>query len=199
MANFGTTDADWASCSATPPTPKWTQGGSGTDCILFNNNANNPTKLQVVLPSKHVDSFFGGLVGYGGMDISARAQATIREDDVPGCALCVQGTLDTSGPVEVRPGSPRRPVAARQSAGSGVVRTGGTITVAARRCHHVCQRDRPQATERLHVFTGSAVPATGDRPVRGQPDAQRAQAAASLPVFPRPRRPRRRVTVAVTG
>ena len=126
-ANFGTTAADWSACVATPPGASWVQEGSGTNCIMFN-HAVNPTKVQVVLPSKHVDSFFGGLVGYGGMDISAAAQATVREEDVPGCALCVQGTLDTSGSVEVRAGSPGGPVGS-SSASNGVVQTGGSITV----------------------------------------------------------------------
>jgi Putative Flp pilus-assembly TadE/G-like len=126
--NFGTTPADWIACSATPPTPKWVRGASGPDCILFNNNANNPSKLQVVLPSKHVDSFFGGLLGYQGTDISARAQATIREEDVPGCALCVMGSLDTSGAVRVDGGTD----GGSSSAGDDShVRTGGSITVQA--------------------------------------------------------------------
>jgi Putative Flp pilus-assembly TadE/G-like len=124
--NFGTTDADWAACAATPPTARWQRGGSGTDCILFNNDAVNPSKVQVVLPAKHVDSFFGGLLGYHGVDISARAQATIHEEDVPGCALCVMHSLDTSGDVTVDGGS----VGGSSSAGSGQVRTGGSITVA---------------------------------------------------------------------
>jgi Putative Flp pilus-assembly TadE/G-like len=125
LANFGTTGADWAACAATPPSAKWKRGGSGTDCILFNNNANNPSKLQVVLPFRHVDSFFGGLVGYNGADISARAQATIREVKVPGCALCVQGPLDTSGDIAVDGGS----TGGSSSAINGRVRTGGSITV----------------------------------------------------------------------
>ena len=127
LANFGTTPADWAACVAAPPGASWVRAGSGTNCIMFN-HAVNPTKVQVVLPSKHVDSFFGGLIGYSGMDINATAQATIREEDVPGCALCVLGTLDTSGPVDVRAGSPGGPVGS-SSASDGVVRTGGSITV----------------------------------------------------------------------
>jgi hypothetical protein len=127
--NFGTTAADWAACSATPPTPKWKQGGSGTDCILFNNNANNPTKLRVVLPGKHVDSFFGGLIGYGGMDVGATAQATIREEDVPGCALCVRNLLDTAGAVNVDGNAFDPTSSSSSSAGSGLVRPGGSITV----------------------------------------------------------------------
>jgi hypothetical protein len=123
--NFGTTDADWAACSATRPSARWQQAGSGTDCILFNNNANNPSKLQVVLPAKHVDSFFGGLFGYSGTDITASAQATIREENVPGCALCVQGLLDTSGSVGIDGGS----TGGSSSAISGRVGTGGRITV----------------------------------------------------------------------
>jgi Flp pilus assembly protein TadG len=126
--NFGTTAADWAGCVATKPSGSWVRGDIDTDCILFN-HAVNPTKVQVVLPAKHVDSFFGGLVGYGGMDIGASAQATIRQDDVPGCAICVQGPLDTSGPVAINAVSPGGPVGSF-SAGSGSnVRAGGSITV----------------------------------------------------------------------
>ena len=126
LANFGTTDADWAACSATKPSGPWVQAGSGTDCILFKKSpGSDPTKLQVVLPTKHVGSFFGGLVGYGGMDVGAHAQATIRQDDVPGCALCVQGLLDTSGQVAVDGGVD----GGSSSAGNGLVRAGGSVTV----------------------------------------------------------------------
>jgi hypothetical protein len=124
-ANFGTTSSDWDACSAARPSARWVPAPGGTDCILFNNNANNPSKLQVVLPARHVDSFFGGLFGYGGMDINVRAQATIRGDDVPGCALCVQELLDTSGDVSVDGGS----TGGSSSADTGHVGTGGHITV----------------------------------------------------------------------
>lgn len=124
QSNFGTAAGEWNACTATKPGATWVQGGSGTDCILFN-RAFKPTKLQVVLPSRHVDSFFGGLFGYGGMDVSAQAQATIREEDLPGCALCVQGLLDTRGAVRVDSGG----LGGSSSAGSGRVRTGGSITV----------------------------------------------------------------------
>jgi Putative Flp pilus-assembly TadE/G-like len=124
-SNFGTSPADWDGCVASKPAQLWVQGDIATNCILFN-RAVNPTKVQVVLPSKHVDSFFGGLVGYNGMDISARAQATVRQDDVPGCSLCVLGPLDTSGPVAVDGGSD----GGSSSAGDNSrVRDGGSITV----------------------------------------------------------------------
>jgi Flp pilus assembly protein TadG len=140
--NFGTTDADWDACVATRPGASWVQGGSGTNCILFN-HAVNPTKVQVVLPPKHVDSFFGGLLGYHGMDVGALAQATIRQDDVPGCALCVLQSLDVSGPVAVDGGG----VGGSSSAGvNSRVRSGGSITV-----------QDPGAI----TFTESPTPATG--------------------------------------
>jgi hypothetical protein len=127
--NFGTSASDWAGCSATAPSPSWVRAGSGTDCILFNSNANNPSKLQVVLPSKHVDSFFGGLFGYQGADIGAVAQATIREGSIRDCALCVLGLLDTSGPVRVDDDDPVGGPGSSASAVSGRVGTGGSITV----------------------------------------------------------------------
>jgi hypothetical protein len=123
-ANFGTTAADWDACSAATPSARWVPAPGRTDCILFN-KANNPSKLQVVLPARHVDSFFGGLIGYGGTDVNVRAQATIRGDDVPGCALCVQELLDTSGEVSVDGGSS----GGSSSADTGHVGASGHITV----------------------------------------------------------------------
>ena len=128
LANFGTTDADWAACAATPPSATWDKapGPGRSDCILFNDNANNPSRLLVVLPPRHVDSFFGGLIGYGGIDVNASAQATIHEQDVPGCALCVTGPLDTSGAIQIDGGSS----GGSSSAGTASrVRAGGSITV----------------------------------------------------------------------
>lgn len=123
LSNFGTVEGEWASCAATQPDASWVRGGSKSDCILFN-RAVNPTKLQVVLPVRHVDSFLGGAIGYSGVDVGARAQATIREEDLPGCALCVRGLLDTKGAVRVAGGG-------SSSAVSGRVRPGGLITVQA--------------------------------------------------------------------
>jgi len=154
--NFGTTDADWDACVATRPGASWVQGGSGTDCIMFN-HAVNPTKVQVVLPSKHVDSFFGGLFGYHGIDVGARAQATIRQDDVPGCALCVTGSIDVSGPVTIDGGG----TGGSSSAGDNSrVGTGGSVTV-----------QEPGAITFTDTPSPAAGPAYSSRPIiRGVTD-----------------------------
>ncbi len=104
--NFGTTNADWARCNATVPTG-WTTvvGGqpTGTTCIAYN-SANLPKQVQVVVPVKHTGTFFGGIVGYRGSDISALAQASLQPDSVFTCVVCVladyggqNGSLVVSG------------------------------------------------------------------------------------------------------
>ena len=119
--NFGTPTSAWSGCTATKPDASWQQQGSGTDCILFQ-GAPFPTRIRVVLPVKRSGTFFGGIVGFDGINISARSRATIREDDEPGCALCLLGALDTAGLVQVAGGG-------SASASTGRVTGSGSVSV----------------------------------------------------------------------
>jgi hypothetical protein len=88
-ANLGTTDGDWAGCSTTDNLP-YTPSGT-TRCISFD-SATSPVNVRVIVPESHVSSFFGGVVGYHGMDISALAQAQVAPSSKPVCSFCVLGT-----------------------------------------------------------------------------------------------------------
>ncbi|MGH8891916.1 MAG: pilus assembly protein TadG-related protein [Actinomycetes bacterium] len=86
-SNFGTTDVDWTGCTTTEAL---TYAPAGTSCISFD-SATAPENIRVVLPSRLVTSFFGGVVGYTGMEIDALAQARVDRDSTPICAFCVIG------------------------------------------------------------------------------------------------------------
>jgi hypothetical protein len=99
-SNFDTSDTDWASCSATLPAGWTTTVGvgvnarnSGTTCIAYDNAA-NPQIVQVVEPFRHTGTFFGGIIGYHGSDISALAQASIQPKSHVSCVVCVMGDWD---------------------------------------------------------------------------------------------------------
>lgn len=87
-SNFGTTETDWSACTTTDA---MTYRPAGTSCISFDSST-NPANVRVVLPSRTVKSFFGGVVGYSGMAISALAQAQVSRSSTPICSFCVLGT-----------------------------------------------------------------------------------------------------------
>jgi hypothetical protein len=88
-SNFGTTDADWTSCSTTQNL-SYTPSGTSR-CISFDSST-APANVRVIIPSKHVSSFFGSVVGYQGMDVAALAQATVDRGGHPTCVFCVIGS-----------------------------------------------------------------------------------------------------------
>lgn len=87
-SNFGTQDSDWSSC-ATRDRLAYSPAGASA-CISFDSST-TPANVRVVIPVRHVDSFFGEAVGYQGMDVSARAQSQVGEISKPLCAFCVIG------------------------------------------------------------------------------------------------------------
>jgi hypothetical protein len=87
-SNFGTTDADWTGCSTTQNLSYSPSGVSR--CISFD-SATSPANVRVIVPSKHVSSFFGSVIGYAGMDVNAIAQATVDHSSHPICVFCVLG------------------------------------------------------------------------------------------------------------
>ncbi len=132
--NFGTTNADWAGCNATVPAG-WTTvvGGqpTNTTCIAYDSGA-VPKKVQVAVPTKHTGSFFGGIVGYRGSDISALAQASLQPDSSVTCVVCVLGdwagqngdALVVNGGVAINGNLSVGPNGSITAAGIGVAGTG---------------------------------------------------------------------------
>jgi Flp pilus assembly protein TadG len=137
-ANFGVHDADWATCTTPAPTG-WTttvgQGANaastGTSCIAYDNAA-EPQKVQVVMPSRHTGTFFGGVVGYHGSDVSALAQASIEPKTHVTCVVCVMGNWDgqngdalvTNGGVAINGDLSTGPNGSVTAAGIGVAGSG---------------------------------------------------------------------------
>lgn len=141
--NYGTTDRDWSSCSASLEggwTPSAGSASSGTSCIAFDSSS-TPKKLRVVVPTKHTAALFGSLLGYTGSDIGAQAEASAVSSAIPPCALCVFGQL--------KPGSADVSVTGGGSAHAGVggeIESDGSLSV---------------ASGGTISFTGSANPPSG--------------------------------------
>lgn len=96
----GTPRAEWNTCTAPLPGPRWVPGARGTSCILFD-SASSPRRVQVVIPSRRVDASFGGVLGYSGSDVNASAQAQARDRRMQDCSLCVSDLLTVDGQVKV--------------------------------------------------------------------------------------------------
>ena len=141
--NYGTTDTDWSSCSASLDggwSPSAGSASSGTSCIAFDSSS-TPKKLRVVVPTKHTAALFGSLLGYTGSDIGAQAEASAVSSAIPPCALCVLG--------ELKPGSADVSVTGGGSAHAGVggeIESDGSLSV---------------ASGGTISFTGSANPPSG--------------------------------------
>jgi Flp pilus assembly protein TadG len=88
-SNYGTTDADWSACTTTQNLIYTPSGVS--NCISFDSST-VPVNVRVVVPGRHVGTFFGGVVGYHGMDVNAVAQAQVDRSGHPTCVFCVVGS-----------------------------------------------------------------------------------------------------------
>jgi hypothetical protein len=82
-----------------PPGFLWDDGArSRTRCVQFGRSPGKTTsQVFVATPARHVDSFFGGAIGFGGFDLSEAAAAGSSTTTVPTCGLCVAGSLAASG------------------------------------------------------------------------------------------------------
>jgi hypothetical protein len=121
---------DWAGCRATPPEGwLWRQRGSGTPCIMFGWPSTGPTSgpppvVFVALPARRVPSFFGGLVGYKGLDVTGSAVAGLGTAAPVRCTLCILGAVTVgNGDIKVTGGG-------SVYAGSATASQGGNLTVA---------------------------------------------------------------------
>ena len=85
-ANFGTTSADWTTCSNDSPLAY----APVTSCISFD-SATAPTRVRVVVPGKFSPSAFGSIFGYSGMTVDALADAKLDNGSIPVCSFCVLG------------------------------------------------------------------------------------------------------------
>ncbi len=85
LANYGTAASEWPGCADSGRLAYVPPGG--TSCISFD-RAVSPTRLRVRIPARDVASFFGGIVGYDGLTISAIAEVTV-DAQPPDCVLCV--------------------------------------------------------------------------------------------------------------
>ncbi len=86
-ASGGAWDAAWSGCVDNAPLP------IDVGCVSFDTTEiNNPRQVRVAVPVTPVDSFFGGVFGYGGADVSASAVASLGDVTfAPACAICVLG------------------------------------------------------------------------------------------------------------
>jgi len=85
LANYGTAAGEWAGCRDAGRLDHVPLGG--TECISFEPEG-TPKVLRVRIPPRDVASFFGGIVGYNGLTISAVAEVTVNARP-PACVLCV--------------------------------------------------------------------------------------------------------------
>ncbi len=128
-SNYGTTAADWSGCSTTQSLP-YTPAGESR-CISFD-SATTPVNVRVIVPGKHVSSFFGGAVGYRGMDVSAMAQALVDRSSHPSCVFCVLGNTThalQNGNVTVADGDVYFNGSITMNPNGGVAASGGTTYI----------------------------------------------------------------------
>ncbi|MDP3968464.1 MAG: pilus assembly protein TadG-related protein [Nocardioides sp.] len=86
-ANLDVSAADWASCTDTERLPHTTTAGP---CISFD-DATQPSVVRVRMPTRVVDTHFGGLAGVSTVSIATSAQVALLPGKVFECALCVLG------------------------------------------------------------------------------------------------------------
>jgi hypothetical protein len=87
--NYGTTEAEWASCVNDEPLA-FEFPGTGTSCITFDAFL-YPRDVLVVVPLRKQPSMFGGVFGYTGVSIGALAQARLDPGGKNICSFCVLG------------------------------------------------------------------------------------------------------------
>lgn len=96
-ANWGATEADWASCS--DPQAYWRPSGS-TSCISFADEDLDaveplvPTEVRVIAPPKTIQTGFGVLAGVTEIDVAAKARAGLAPNIEFNCALCFLNGVD---------------------------------------------------------------------------------------------------------
>lgn len=128
-ANFGVTEADWASCTDAAMPAGWFSDAT-TPCISFN-SLTAPTQVRVVIPNREVSTPLAAVIGTSEVQVSAYAHMSIKPNTKVRCALCILGP----GPHDLQNGDVRVAGGDVHFNGSvsvgpnGLVATNGTITV----------------------------------------------------------------------
>jgi Flp pilus assembly protein TadG len=86
-ANFGVTS--WTDCPAAPS--GFQVAPSSPTCISFD-SLTTPTKVWVVIPTRHVRTGLGGAAGISDVPVSASARAVLTPGGGGPCGLCVIGS-----------------------------------------------------------------------------------------------------------
>ena len=97
-------DAAWAACPAPPATdPKssWAMAATSNSQCIRVGPGTPPSQVWVRMPVRRAGAFFGGVLGYSGIDVTATSTAEARESSVQACSLCIADFLDLDGSVRV--------------------------------------------------------------------------------------------------
>ena len=86
--NFGTTAADWASC--TDPSRLSYVAAGDTQCISFSSSA-SPSQVRVLVPFRPVQTPLGGVFGSQNVNVQAVAVVGLTGSALGPCGLCVIG------------------------------------------------------------------------------------------------------------
>jgi hypothetical protein len=92
--NFGTTEAQWTSCTD-PNRLAYVPPGS-TPCISFDydgtDTLHRTTEVRVKMPTATVETNFAKLIGTSSVDVRAHAHVKLTPNPVAPCGLCVLGS-----------------------------------------------------------------------------------------------------------
>ena len=88
QVNFGVTS--WTGCAAAPSGYYVLTGAPS--CISFDQQ-DQPSKVRVVMPTRNVDTSFGGVTGVQNIPVSTAARATLEPGQLIECSLCVLGSM----------------------------------------------------------------------------------------------------------
>lgn len=85
--NFGTTPADWSTCTDAAKLAYVPSGG--TPCISF--DSATPTAVRVLVPVRPVLTPFAGIWGTSSVPVQAAAKVGVTSSNTPPCGFCVIG------------------------------------------------------------------------------------------------------------
>ncbi len=90
-SNYAITDEQWSSCTDAVRPAGFTPVAGQSPCISFK-GLPAPTEVRVVVPTREVDTPFGGALGVDSVTVGALAQAKITPGGAAACGLCVIGS-----------------------------------------------------------------------------------------------------------
>jgi hypothetical protein len=92
--NFGTTAAEWASCTDIGRPVGFVAVAGKTACVSFSPSLTAPTEVRVVMPVRNVKTGLGNAAGVSKVPVAASAQAAVVPGGMAKCGLCVIGSGD---------------------------------------------------------------------------------------------------------